>query len=128
MIIKKMINDLNIPVKISVMPTVREKDGLAMSSRNAYLSSKERQEARLLSASLRLAERLVQGGVRDARIVTAAMRTLILTKKNLRIEYICVVNTQDLRPLRKITPSALIALAVRVGKTRLIDNIVFSNL
>lgn len=123
-IIKKMVSDLNIPVKIKVMPTVREKDGLALSSRNSYLSQKERKDAVVLYQALNLARRLIRQGERDSSDIILRMRRLINKKKTAKVQYISIVNADDLRPVDKIKAKTLIAQAVWMGKTRLIDNII----
>lgn len=122
LIIKKMIADLNIPLELKVLPTVREKDGLALSSRNNYLDAAERKDATVLSEALSLAQGLAKRGIRDTSSVIRQMRSLILKKRNARIEYICVVDSKELTPLSRISGGALLALAVRIGRTRLIDN------
>jgi pantoate--beta-alanine ligase len=113
------------PLKIVVLPTVREKDGLAMSSRNAYLSSEERKNSLVLYRSLRLAGDMVKRGVTDSRKIESAMRKIIRGKTS-DVDYINVVDPEDLSPVLRISPGsgALIALAVRIGKTRLIDNFI----
>lgn len=123
-IIRQMVRDLNIPVKIRVMPIVREKDGLAMSSRNIYLSPRERQDARVLPEALKLAKALMQSGQRDSRVLIGRMRKLILRKKNAKIDYIAVVDGETLRPLKKVSSGCLILAAVFFGRTRLIDNLI----
>lgn len=123
-IIRQMVRDLNIPVKIRVMPIVREKDGLAMSSRNIYLSPRERQDARVLPEALELAKTLMQSGQRDSRVLIGRMRKLILRKKNAKIDYIAVVDGGTLRPLKKVSSGCLILAAVFFGRTRLIDNLI----
>ena len=123
-IIRQMVRDLNIPVKIRVMPIVREKDGLAMSSRNIYLSPRERQDALVLPEALKLAKTLVQGGQRDSRVLIGRMRKLISGKKSAKIDYIAVVDEKTLRPLKKISSGCLILAAVFFGRTRLIDNLI----
>ena len=123
-VIKRMVKDLNMDLKIKIMPIIREPDGLAMSSRNVYLLRKERSDAPALYESLNLAKRLVSGGIRDGRRIKTRMRRLINLKKSARIDYISIVDTENLRELKVIKKKALIALAVRIGKTRLIDNIV----
>lgn len=123
-IIRQMVRDLNIPVKIRVMPIVREKDGLAMSSRNIYLSSRERQDARVLPEALKLAKVLMQSGQQDSRVLINRMRKLILRKKNAKIDYIAVVDGETLRPLKKVSSGCLILAAVFFGRTRLIDNLI----
>ncbi len=123
-VIKRMAADLNIPVKIKVMPTLREKDGLAMSSRNAYLNKAERIDALVLSCSLNLAKDLIRGGVRDSSRIIKAMRNLIQKKRSAKIDYISIVDPENLQPMRRILDHCLVALAVWIGKTRLIDNAV----
>jgi len=123
-IIKKMVSDLNMPVKIKVMPTVREKDGLAMSSRNMYLNPRERKDAVVLSQALNLSGDLIKSGIRDSRKIVNRMSQLIKTKKTAKVDYISIVDLESLKPLKKITGNCLIALAVWIGKTRLIDNII----
>ncbi|MDD4894195.1 MAG: pantoate--beta-alanine ligase, partial [Candidatus Omnitrophica bacterium] len=125
-IIKKMVEDLNIPVRIKVMPTVREKDGLAMSSRNKYLDKKERADAAVLYQALRMARDLISHGVTDSLSIIRKMRQLISSKKSARIQYISIVNPLDLSGVNTIKERVLIALSVYIGKTRLIDNIVVS--
>ncbi|MCX5705532.1 MAG: pantoate--beta-alanine ligase [Candidatus Omnitrophica bacterium] len=122
--IRKMVQDLNIPVKIRVMPTVREGSGLALSSRNDYLSLNEKKDALILSRSLSFAEYLIKSGLKDADRVISAMKQLILKKRSAKIDYISIVDASTLRPLKKIAGECLIALAVRIGRTRLIDNVV----
>jgi len=123
-IIKRMAEDLNIPVKIKVMPTVREKDKLAMSSRNVYLSRDERKDALVISESLNLAKDLIKNGVRDADKIMGSMRNLIQKKKKAKIDYVSVVDSDNLEPIKKIKNNCFIALAVWVGETRLIDNMI----
>ncbi|MFA5176773.1 MAG: pantoate--beta-alanine ligase [Candidatus Omnitrophota bacterium] len=123
-VIRKMVRDLNIPVKVKVMPTVREKDGLALSSRNAYLNRRERVEALVLFRALNLAKLLINSGAKNPSRVISRMRQLINRKKSARIDYIAIVGAQDLQPVKKISGECLIALAVHLGRTRLIDNII----
>lgn len=125
-IIKKMVEDLNIPVRIKVMPIVREGDGLAMSSRNVYLSSEERKDALVLRQALNLAKNLIAQGNSNSVYLMQKMRGLINKKKSAKIQYISVVNPQDLKPVAKIEGRVLIALAVWIGKTHLIDNIIIN--
>jgi len=123
-IIKRMVEDLNIPVTVRVMPIIREKDGLAMSSRNVYLNSRERKEAVVLSQALKLAGLLINNGARDTKRIMRRMRELIVRKKSARIDYIEIVDVVNLNPVKRIVNGCLIALAVRIGKTRLIDNLI----
>jgi pantoate--beta-alanine ligase len=122
-VIRKMVDDLNLPIKMRVLPTMREKDGLAMSSRNTCLSAQERRDALVLFRALQLAKLLIQHGQKDAARIIQRMKELIRKKKSAKIDYAAIVDANTLVPLRKITAKCLIALAVRVGKTRLIDNI-----
>lgn len=125
-IIKRLAEDLDIPVKIKVLPTVREKDGLAMSSRNLYLGKDERKDASVLYRALKLASSLIKGGVKDTRKIIQKMKALIKTRKRAKIDYVSIVDTDNLQPIKKINKKCLIALAVRVGNTRLIDNLIVS--
>jgi len=123
-IIKRMAEDLNMPLEVKILPTVREAGGLALSSRNSYLSAKERIEAVILSRSLSFAEYLVKNGLKDADRVVSAMKQLIRKKSRAKIDYISIMDRETLMPLKKISGSCLIALAAWIGKTRLIDNTV----
>ena len=123
-IIKRMVKDLNIPVKIKVLPIVREKDGLAMSSRNTYLNEKERKDALVLYQALNLAKDLIKSGITDSGKIIDRLRRFIKKKKNAKIDYISVVDTDNLNPVKKVSKKCLIALAVWIGRTRLIDNII----
>lgn len=125
-IIKRAVCDLNIPVKIKVMPTLRDKDGLALSSRNIYLDKEERKDALVLSQALSLAKDLYNCGIRDSKEIIERMRRIIQKKKTSRIEYISIVDSESLKKVNRIRDSALIALAVWIGKTRLIDNTMVS--
>lgn len=125
-VIERIVRDLDMPVKIRVMPTVREKDGLAMSSRNAYLNPDERIQALSLYKSLRLARDLYKSGERDPKKIIARMRRLILGQKDASIDYISMVDPGDLTDVKKISGETLVAIAVRIGKTRLIDNIILN--
>ncbi len=122
LVVRRMVEDLNVPIAIRVCPTVREADGLAMSSRNAYLSPPERQQALVLSRSLAMAKELVARGERDAGTIAARMRDLILSAHPARIDYVAVVDPETLEPVSEIRGRALAALAVMIGGTRLIDN------
>lgn len=120
-VIKRLVQDLSFPVEIKILPTVREKDGLAISSRNAYLSRLERIQAPMVNLSLEYAERLIQQGLRNAARVKAEIRDFLKPFVS-KIDYIEVVDPQDLSPLRIIQGSGLLAIACYIGKTRLIDN------
>ncbi len=126
-IIKKMVEDLNLPLKIKVVPTLREKDGLALSSRNAYLKSDERRDAIVLERALNLAKDLVRQGKMNSSQIIRKMRQLIEQKKSAKVQYVSIVGLKNLKPVAKIEDKALIALAVWIGKTRLIDNIILNS-
>jgi pantoate--beta-alanine ligase len=121
-VIKRMVVDLNMGVEVVVVPTVRENDGLAMSSRNIYLSSKERQAATILFKALTLARRLGQGGEKDAEKIRRQMTALIQKEPLAQIDYVSIADAETLEELNLIDRPAVASLAVRIGKTRLIDN------
>ena len=123
-IIKKMVIDLNIDIKIIVSPIIREKDGLAMSSRNAYLAEYERKDALVLHKSLLLAESEIKKGEKSAERIIDGMKELILKKKRVKIDYIDIVDYNTFEEIDVIDREILIAVAAYVGKTRLIDNII----
>jgi len=127
-VIRKMVEDLNMGVEIKVLPTVREDDGLAMSSRNAYLSADERKDAAILFQSLKKAQDAIEAGEADAKKVVKMMEEMILSRQGHRIEYIRIVDTKSLADIKTIAGQALIALAVRIGTTRLIDNVMVNNM
>jgi len=122
-VLKKMVDDLDYGIKIIIGPTVREKDGLALSSRNRYLSKEQRRQAPVLYQSLQEARRLINKGERSPGKIMARMRNMIRKQPLAELEYIAVTNTNTLKPLNKIKGEVLISLAVRFGKARLIDNI-----
>jgi pantoate--beta-alanine ligase len=122
-VIQKMAADLNMNLEVVVLPTVRESDGLAMSSRNVYLDQQERQAALVLWKSLNLALELRSKGERNADTLRKAMAELIGNEPLARIDYVSVANPENLVELAKLDQPALVSLAVFVGKTRLIDNI-----
>lgn len=121
-VIRRMARDLCFHTRIVIMPTAREKDGLAMSSRNVYLTPEQRAEAPVLHRSLLLARRLIVQGERRAARVKAAMRRMVRRESGGRIDYVEMVDTDELRPVKTIKGEVLVALAVHFGKTRLIDN------
>ncbi len=125
-VIKKMVYDFNIPTEISIVPTLRESDGLAMSSRNVYLNSEERKNAVVLNQSLCLAENLIQKGERNSEKIVKEMMKLIQSKNPTAIDYVEIVGSENLEKKNTITSgeTILIPLAVRFGTTRLIDNII----
>jgi pantoate--beta-alanine ligase len=121
-VIRRLVEDLDLPVTIRVQPTVRHADGLAMSSRNAYLSPPERQQSRVLWKSLCLARELAEQGERDADRIVERMREIILSVPEARIDYIALADPETLAPVREIRGRTLAAVAVHVGGVRLIDN------
>lgn len=123
--IKKMVTDLNMDLDIIGLPTVREADGLAMSSRNVYLKDNERSSGLSLIASLRLAQKLYDQGERSAAKIISEARQLIQNAPYTDIDYIKICDTGTMKDIEKIEKNALIALAVKVSQTRLIDNHVF---
>jgi len=123
-VIRKMTVDLDMGIEIVGRPTVREPDGLAMSSRNTYLNNAERKAATVLHRSLELARERYTAGERDAAAIREAMRALIEAEPLARIDYISLADNLTLAELDAITGETLVSLAVRFGKTRLIDNIV----
>jgi pantoate--beta-alanine ligase len=123
-IIRRMAKDLNLDVEVVGCPIVRDKDGLALSSRNAYLNQEERAAALSLSRSLKLAESLAAGGERESARIVAATCAEIEREPLARIEYVRVCHPETLEEIAAVEGEALLALAVRVGKTRLIDNTV----
>ncbi len=124
LIIKKMVRDLDLDVEIGVLPIVREEDGLAMSSRNIYLRREQREAALCLVKSLKEAQHLLDSGERDVSVILGRMRQVIGSEPLARIDYIEIVDLENLEPLDKIEKEALIALAVFIGKVRLIDNMI----
>jgi pantoate--beta-alanine ligase len=124
LVIRRMARDLDFDTRIVIAPTVREPDGLAMSSRNSYLTPEQRRQAPVLYRSLRQARRMVREGERDAARVKLAMRRLIRRESGSRIDYVEVVDTDELRPVRRVRGRVLIAVAVYLGRARLIDNII----
>ena len=123
LVIRKMVRDLDFPVAIRVLPTVRDPDGLALSSRNAYLTPAERSRALSLSRALRAAESLVAGGERDGAAVLSAARAE-LDAAGVEPDYLELRSAADLSPARRVNGATLLAVAARVGRARLIDNTV----
>ncbi len=124
LIIKRMVEELDLAVEIRMCPTVREKDGLAMSSRNAYLDAEQRKQANCLYRALQEGKKLIESGQVDRDKVTAAMESIIKGAGPCSIDYVAVVDSQSLEPASKQSRRWLLALAVRIGRAKLIDNIV----
>jgi pantoate--beta-alanine ligase len=124
-VIRRMVEDLNMDVEILGMPTVREADGLAMSSRNAYLQEKEREAALILSCSLLQAKKLYDDGQRDTAGILKVVTDSLESSPLVRLEYAKICDVVTLKEVTHLGGAAVLALAVRVGATRLIDNYVF---
>jgi pantoate--beta-alanine ligase len=123
-VIRKMVEDLNMPLQIVVCPTVREPDGLAMSSRNQYLNKDERQQAAALYQSLQRCRELVSHGMRESAALIGVIKEILSQQPDIDIQYVSIVDIESLRPLAHIADRALVAVAARLGPARLIDNIV----
>lgn len=122
LVVKQMVRDLSVPIDIEVCPTVREPDGLARSSRNAYLSPEQRQQALSLWQSFQLAEQCYAGGNREVAEIKAKMQQHFAAHAGVEVEYIAFVEAGTVQPVSTITVPTIVAIAARVGKTRLIDN------
>ncbi len=125
-IIRKMVRDLDLPIEIVVCPIVREPDGLAMSSRNAYLSAEQRRSATVLYRSLRRVEELTRKGERRSAKLIDAVQRIFLEEPDARLDYIEVVNNDTLEAVEDTSHGALVAVAAYLGSTRLIDNLLLS--
>ena len=123
-VIRRMSEDLNFDIEIVILPTVRESDGLAMSSRNKYLSDEERKSALILFKSLSMAKELIRSGELNSEKIRQKMLDIINAEPLARVDYISIVDAETLEDLNEIKDNTLIALAVFIGKTRLIDNII----
>ena len=121
---KKMVSDLAMNLEIVALPTVREPDGLAVSSRNIYLNPEERQAATALYQALTLAQKLWSQGERDAKHLRREMTALLKKEPLAEIDYVSIANPETLDELAKVTSPSLVSLAVKIGNTRLIDNVV----
>ncbi|HLD41163.1 MAG TPA: pantoate--beta-alanine ligase [Candidatus Omnitrophota bacterium] len=124
LVIERMCADLNMPLKIKIMPIIREADGLAMSSRNHYLSHRERQEAAVLHQSLSDAKKKIASGESNPRKISAMIETRILKDTAAKIDYVSVADSKTLEAVDTVKGRVLIALAAWFGRTRLIDNII----
>ncbi len=125
-IIRRMVRDLNFPVEVVVCPIIREADGLAMSSRNAYLSSEERSRATVLHRALQCVEKEFRAGEQSAARLNEAGRALIAKESHVRLDYFEVVNPDTLEPVDRIAGPTLVAVAAYVGSTRLLDNVILT--
>ncbi len=122
-VIKGMVKGLNLDVEIVVMPIVREKDGLAMSSRNSYLNVDERRKAAVIYRALFAAKELAAAGVREPEKLRNKMQAILLEEKGISIDYIEIVDPESLAPVNAATGNMVLLVAVRIGSTRLIDNL-----
>ena len=127
-IIKKMADDLNMGIEIKIMPIIREPDGLAMSSRNVHLSEEERKDALVLRGALKRAEEAIGAGERDPKKVIKIMQELMKKVPSAKIDYISIVDTRSLKEMKTMSGEVLVALAVFIGRTRLIDNIILKGI
>jgi pantoate--beta-alanine ligase len=121
-ILKRMVKELNLEVKIEVLPIIREEDGLALSSRNKYLNQEERKAALVLSKSLKEAQSMMEKGQRDSVAIIKEIKEIIGRESLVKIDYVKIVDMNELNPVPRIEKEALAALAVFIGKVRLIDN------
>ena len=124
-IIKRMVRDLNFNIEIIGCPIIREKDGLAKSSRNTYLSKEERTAALVLSQSVELGKKIVNSGEKDANVLISAMKEFIKKEPFAKIDYLKAVDAISMKQVDRIEGTVLVAMAVYIGKTRLIDNFTF---
>ncbi len=125
-ILRKMTDELNFPVKVSIRPTAREKDGLAMSSRNVYLNKGERETALSLYSALTTAKIEIKSGLKDVSKIKNRMKKSFEKFPGAELEYIYFADSSDFSPVKRVIPDMVIALAAKVGRTRLIDNIIIS--
>jgi pantoate--beta-alanine ligase len=125
LVIKRMVADLNMNLEVVVCPTIREKDGLAMSSRNVYLSSEQRRSALVISQALFAARDRWRAGERGGNFLRNLMRKMIERAPGIRIDYVSLADPQNLTELERAGESAIALLAVRIGPVRLIDNMIF---
>jgi len=122
LVVRQMVADLRISMQIVVGPTVREADGLALSSRNAYLNEHQREQALALSHSLQVASQLVQAGQRDSAVIISKMRQVFADAGVARIDYIALVDPDTLAEVRQVNEPTVATVAAHVGNARLIDN------
>ncbi len=123
LVIRKMVEDLNFDIEVVICPTVREEDGLAMSSRNVYLGEEERRAATALYRSLCVARDLLEKGERNSSSILSEMHRVLDEEPLVRPEYVEIVDCQEMRPLDRVEGEVVVALAARVGRARLIDNL-----
>jgi len=122
-IIKRMVADLNMPLRIVVCPTVRQSDGLAISSRNQYLTEQQKKDATCIYKTLQKCQQMINAGVTDVSRIVSQMRKILKQVVSIKIEYISIVDAETLQAINRVAGKVLVALAVKIGSTRLIDNI-----
>ena len=122
-VIKRMVADLNMPLEIAICPTIREPDGLAVSSRNKYLTKQQKKDATLIHKSLQKCRQMIDARVTDSETIIAEMRKILSQAPSIKIEYISIVDAETLQTTDLIARQVLAAVAVRIGSARLIDNI-----
>jgi pantoate--beta-alanine ligase len=122
LVIRRMVADLNVPITVRVCPIVREPDGLAMSSRNRYLSAAERRRALAIYESLQIAALMAGEGERDAAVIAARIHDHLTTAGGMRVDYVAIADPATLEPVDTLQTETLVAIAAWLGNTRLIDN------
>jgi pantoate--beta-alanine ligase len=127
-VVRRLVEDLNLPVRIAVCPIVREADGLARSSRNVYLNEEERKAAPVLFRSLERAEEMAQAGEADAERLLEEMRRAFAAEVRVQLDYAAIVNPGTLEPVAEVVPGSVALVAARLGSVRLIDNLIFGPL
>ncbi len=127
-VIKRMVSDLKFNIKIIVCPIVREKDGLALSSRNLFLNERQRKDALVLSSSLELAKKMINSGIKNSDLVTKKMREIILSVEAANLDYIKIVKSENFVEEKKLEKGEkyFVLIACKIGNTRLIDNILIT--
>ncbi len=123
-VIKRMVADLNMPLEIVVCPTVREPNGLAVSSRNKYLTKEQKQDAAYIYKSLQKCQEMIKAGTKDAGAIISEMKKVLNQVPSIEIEYVSIVDARNLQSIDRIAGKILAAVAVRIGPARLIDNII----
>lgn len=126
-VIKRMVADLNMPLEIVVCPTVRQPDGLAVSSRNQYLNEQQKKDATLIYKSLRKCREMVDAGITDTRKIITEMRKILNQASSIKIEYVSIIDAKTLQAIDHISRRVLAAVAVKIGQARLIDNILLDS-
>lgn len=122
-VIKRMVADLNMPLEIVICPTVRQPDGLAISSRNQYLTEEQKRDATLIYKSLQKCQEMINAGSRETETIITEMRSILNRAPSIKIEYISIVDAETLQTAKKLTRRVLVAVAAKIGPARLIDNI-----